>query len=347
MLVPSPDMPTEHPCPQWPHSLARHAGRTYRCPVHRIRLLDGRLKLRHLQLVDAVTEKGSLVGAAAHLCVTQPVLTRSLRELEDIVGARLYERGARGVTPTVFGLALTRHARAVLAQLESAERHLTELADAGRGTVTVGSHLAGSDALLPSAIARLKRERPLVTVVVRKATPDELLVELEAGRVDLIVGRLTSAGDGPGRRQRVLYREPLDLTVRRGHPACAAADPPLAELLEYPWIVPVSGTVLRQELEEFLVARELELPRDRVECTSFPIVRQLLLETDMIAALPMHLGVDEKLVALEASLAPLSQSVGVTVADDREANPATLALLHELHEAAEELRRSMPDRHGR
>src|SRR6185437_14122391 len=50
------------------------------------RLLDGRLKLRHLTLVDALSERGSLVGAAAHLRVTQPVLTRALRDLEEILG---------------------------------------------------------------------------------------------------------------------------------------------------------------------------------------------------------------------------------------------------------------------
>jgi DNA-binding transcriptional LysR family regulator len=305
--------------------------------VHRIRLLDGRLKLRHLLLVDALTEKGSLVAAAAHLRVTQPVLTRSLRELEEIVGVPLYERGARGVTPTVYGTAFTQHARAALAQLTIAERHLAELAEGGRGTVTVGSHLAGTDALLPGAIARLKRSRPLVTVIVRNATPDELLNELEAGRLDLVVGRLTNAAARPHTRQHVLYREPLRLTVRGGHPATAVAEPELTDLLGYSWIVPVVGTALRRELEGLLVDRELELPRDRVECSSFPIVRQMLIETDMVAALPMHLGSDDRLVALPTSLTPLGQSIGTITPADRTTSPSTAALLDELGHVAVEL----------
>ena len=96
------------------------------------RLLDGRLKLRHLVLVDALTEHGSIVAAAAHLRITQPGLTRTLHELEDMLGVTLYERGPRGVTPTLYGTAYTAHARAVLAQITQAGQHIAELADARR-----------------------------------------------------------------------------------------------------------------------------------------------------------------------------------------------------------------------
>ncbi|MFI0468301.1 LysR family transcriptional regulator [Saccharopolyspora sp. 5N102] len=103
------------------------------------RLFDGLLKIRHLVLVDALTRQGSVVGAAAALHVTQPVATRCLHEIEEILGVTLYERGPRGVTPTVFGHAFTEHARAVLAQVAEAGRHIDELADASRGTVVVGA----------------------------------------------------------------------------------------------------------------------------------------------------------------------------------------------------------------
>ena len=157
-----------------------------------LRLLDGRLKLRHLVLVDALSQQGSVLGAAAALYVTQPAVTRGLHDLESILGVALYERGPRGVTPTVFGQAFTEYARTMLSQLNQAARHLTEIAEANRGTVVIGSHLAGATLLIPKAIAAFKAEHPQVTVVVREATPEALLVDLVAGRIDVVVGRVTA-----------------------------------------------------------------------------------------------------------------------------------------------------------
>ena len=143
------------------------------------KLLDGRLKIRHLVLIDALTRRSSVVGAAAELHITQPVATRGLQDIEDVLGVKLYDRGPRGITPTVFGQAFTQHARAVLAQLNYAGRQVSELAEAAQGTVIVGSHLAGSNILLPVAIGQLKKAHPLLAVIVRDGTPAALLTELE------------------------------------------------------------------------------------------------------------------------------------------------------------------------
>lgn len=305
------------------------------------RLLDGRLKLRHLVLVDALSEQGSLVGAAAHLRVTQPVLTRALRDLEEILGVTLYERGPRGVVPTIYGEAFTEHARAVLAQLTQAGRHVAELADAGLGTVTVGTHLAGSNVLLPRAIARLKAERPQVTVVIREATPETLLGDLEAGRVDFVVGRLS----GPVRgtmRQRRLYDEPIRLVVRRGHPATRRRTPRVADLVTYPWALPGTETALRGELEQVFVRNDLPLPANRIECTSILTLRNLLIETDTVAALPALIAADDPALALlTTSLEPMSHTVGVTRPLERPVGPATRALLTHLDAVAAEMRSSV------
>ncbi|TDD41262.1 LysR substrate-binding domain-containing protein [Saccharopolyspora elongata] len=294
------------------------------------RLLDGRLKIRHLILVDALTKQGSVVGAAAALHVTQPVATRSLHEVEEILGVTLYERGPRGVTPTVFGEAFTEHARAVLAQLAQAGRHVDELAGASRGTTVVGTHLAGSNMLLPAAIAQLKAKRPLLTVVVREGTPESLLVELEAGRIDMIVGRLTAPSNESVTRTS-LYKESICLVVRAEHPLAAANVRELSELVDYPWILPGVETVLRRELEQFFSRHSLPMPENRVECTSFLTVRHLLVETDAIAAMPSLISRDDlRLTALPFALEPVGHSVGLTVSKGRRLSPSAIALVDEL-----------------
>ncbi|MFI0351232.1 LysR substrate-binding domain-containing protein [Actinomadura sp. 9N407] len=301
------------------------------------RLLDGRLKLRHLVLVDALSERGSVVGAAAALHVTQPVVTRGLRDLEAILGVTLYERGPRGITPTDFGVAFTDHARAVLAQLTQAARHVQELAEASRGEVVVGTHLAGSNLLLPRAIARLKAGRPLLNVIVREATPEALLVELAAGRVDLIVGRL-SRPSSEGTVRRSLYQESIRLVVGNHHPLAGRDGIGLEELRDYPWILPGVETTLRRELEGFFVRNGADLPENRVEATSFLTVRQLLMETDMIGTLPGLIGADDpRLTPLSFSLEPVGHSVGLTLDAHRRLSPAAQALIDALYAAAEGL----------
>lgn len=298
------------------------------------RLLDGRLKLRHLSLVDALSRQGSVVGAAAELHLTQPAATRSLQELEDILGVTLYERRPRGVTPTVFGEAFTGHARAVLAQLAQAGRHVTELADADRGTVIVGTHLAGSNVLLPRAIAELKKARPYLTVVVREASPEALLLELEAGRIDFVVGRLTAPSDERTVRHK-LYDESVELVVGAAHPLAGRAGLRLTDLADLPWILPGAETALRREIEEFFARHGMPLPMNRVETTSFLTVRQLLLETDVVAVLPGLITRDDsRIVRLGVSLEPIGHSVGLTLSAARPLGPSVQALIHSLEETA-------------
>ncbi|MEV6897399.1 LysR substrate-binding domain-containing protein [Amycolatopsis sp. NPDC051372] len=307
------------------------------------RLLDGRMKFRHLVLLDAIARRGTIVGAAAELHVTQPVATRGLRELEEILEVELFQRGPRGLTPTVYGEAFTEHARAILAQARQAARHVVELAGAERGTVVVGTHLFGSNVLLPRAIAALKAERPNLTVAVRDGTPESLLVELSAGRLDLIVGRLTQISD-EGFLRRKLYDESVVLVVRASHPLAGAKTVDLATVAEYPWILPGPETALRRELEELFHNNDVLLPANRVEATSFLTVRQLLRDTDVVAALPRLITEEDPGIArLPLSLEPIGHSVGITMPASSKPTPSASALIDKLvAEAVQVTRRFSP-----
>lgn len=306
------------------------------------KLLDGRLKLRHLTLVTAVAEHGSIMRAAEALHITQPVVTRGLHELEAIVGVPLFERHHRGVTPTVYGDSFVDHARAVLAQLRQAGAQLTLLAAGSLGTVTVGTHLAGSNVLLPRAIAALKERHPAVTVIVQEATPDTLQTGLLVGELDLVVGRLFPAPP-PRLAQERLYLEPVRLVARRGHPVHGRHRPALRELTGHPWVFPVGQTALRAELEDLFAQEGLELPANRIECTSILTLRHLLLSTDVIAALPMLIATeDDDLALIDTPLTSIRRAVGVTHAADRPLSPAAHTLLGHLRDEAAGLTRDMP-----
>lgn len=303
-----------------------------------IDLLNGRLKLRHLVLVVAVADQGSVLRAAEHLRLAQPAVTRSLREVEGLLGVELFTRGPRGMTPTMFGDAFVEHARAVLAELRRAGERISGLADGQVGTVTIGTLLAGSSVLLPRAIAALKRDRPGVTVIVQEATFDAQVPRLLDGEIDLILGRLNPIGDLRGLRQITLYGEPVRLVARRGHPARSVPGLGLADLLAYPWVLPLEQTALRSELEQVFRAAGLDPPGNLVECTSVLTVRTLVRDTDMIAALPELVArTDADIAPLPVPLETVRRQVGLTLPAHRAPTPSARLMLDHLRAAAAEI----------
>ncbi len=301
------------------------------------RLLDGRLKVRHLILVTTVADHGSVVAAAKALHVTQPVVTRGVREVEQILGVDLFERGPRGMRETVFGSTFLIYARGVINQLREAGDQIDLLHRAEAGRVRIGTHVAGANTVLPHAIAALKQDRPRLTVEVQEGTPDLLYDALLSGTCDVVVGRLRAELPEP-LRQELLYQESVDLVTRADHPAQQLHRPRLRMLADYPWILPVGQTALRAELEAAFVNEDAELPANRIECSSVLIVRALLHETDMIAALPRLIVADDgRLRPLQVRLRTISRAVGFTVSDATPLPPAAAALCDQLRISARAL----------
>lgn len=299
-------------------------------------ILDGRLKIRHLLLVDALTEQGSVLGAAAALHIAQPVATRALRELEDLLGVTLYERGPRGITPTEFGIALTDHARDVLARLRLASRHLDEIADATSGTVVIGSHLVGASILLPRAIMALKRVHPLVSIEVHEGTPEKLLVDLAAGRLDYVLGRI-STPDTEEMEHHLLMRDAICLVVGEGNELARRETLALPDVMGDPWIIPPAGTALRADLEAHLARHGLGLPRNRVETSLYVTIRRLLAETDTLAVVPRRIVGTDPVHVLPIELDGMSTALGVTRMRQRRLSPAAQYFMTLLQEVAHSL----------
>ena len=113
----------------------------------------------------------------------------------------------------------------------------------------------------------------------------------------------------------------------------------LADLMCYPWVVPVTETALRRELEGAFLREGLPLPADRVECTHILTTRHLLLQSDAIGVLPGLIARGEPgLAPLPVELPFVSSAVGLTSAADRASSPATRALADCLRAVAADLR---------
>lgn len=201
------------------------------------------LDARHLQLVRAIADEGSLSGAARALGYSQPAVSQQVRRLERHLGTALVERSGRRVRLTEAGLALARHAGTVVATLGAAEEEVAALAGLRAGRVRLVAFPSSSASLVPRALARLRAEHPGIVVSFTEAEPPESLALLRGGSCDLAVaftypgtdlGR--GADDLAGLEALPLLRDPLSVALPADHPRAGSARVRLADLRDQTWI---------------------------------------------------------------------------------------------------------------
>lgn len=306
------------------------------------RLLDGRLKIRHLVLVVALADCQGVMRAAESLTLTQPAVTRGLKEVESILGCELFERHPRGVVPTSEGLVFIEHARSLIGQLRQISRHVAEVSEGSAGSITLGTHFSGSERVLARAILRLKARYPNVLVTVVEEQPDALHRLLLAGEIDLIVGRV----DLPvyeALKKTQLFVEPIDLVVRSRHPAAELVEPSLKELREYPWILPPAENMVGREIRSAFATAGLALPVNRTVSLSLSTPRTMILESDSIAPLPANMVMDDdRFRVLESPELSMRRPLGVMLFPDRPVTALVTHMQEILADTAAEVRGMLP-----
>lgn len=306
--------------------------------------LVSRLKFKHLKLLVAVGEQRNIFKASQLMNMAQPAATKTIRDLENALDLQLFDRSSRGVTPTLYGEVLIKHAKLILSQVKHASEELASLKDGLSGRVVVGTLLAASPMLLPKSLARLKKERGNVSINVIEGTNDQLLPGLLLGDIDMVVGRLPEVQEEEGLKAEILYYEPVAVVGRVGHPLAKKKKLSLKDVQSQQWILPSATTSLRKEIDNAFHQAGLEIPTDIVESVSILTNRTLMMETDMIAALPYQLiktyeelGVLCQLpIKLKADLGP----VGVTTRANAELTPAASILLDLLKDVGSEINKS-------
>jgi DNA-binding transcriptional LysR family regulator len=245
--------------------------------------LRARLRTRHLLLLSAIGEEGNICRAAEMLSMSQPAASRLLRELEQIIGADLFERQARGVKANWYGEALIRHSRNALSSLTEAAVEIDALKAGRTGQVNIGSIAGPAVSLVPRALVRLARDYPLVRLQLIVDTSDRLLQMLDDGQLDIVVGRLLAEKDSSRFAFDRLAEEPVCAVARKGHPLLHRQHLSLTDVADASWIVPQAGTILRQRFELMFRQSGLDCPSRLLETSSPMVLTKLLGETDFLA----------------------------------------------------------------
>ncbi|MCM2131527.1 pca operon transcription factor PcaQ [Larsenimonas rhizosphaerae] len=250
-------------------------------------MMSSRIKLRHLSAFQEVARRRSLVKAAHALSISQPALSKTIRELEEILDTSLFERSPQGMALTSAGLALLRYAGPALSSLEEGVKAVGQIA---RGRVVRLGALSSVEAgFLPRALVALHRAWPELRLQVTTGPSAFLLSRLRQGELDLVVGRMSDAREIRDLSFEHLYYEPLVMVVRPGHPLVGMAEAELTAtvLNDFPWVVPPVGTTLRERVEQFWVEQGAAPARIMLETLSLPLSRRYCLDSDALWLAPL------------------------------------------------------------
>lgn len=248
-----------------------------------------RLRIRHLDVFRTLVRTGSQTETAALMHITQPALSKWLRELETQAGCPLMER-ERPLRLTVHGEVLLRYAERVLGDSLRTGQELEAINAGSSGLLRVGVLRAVAPLLVPQAILRSRREAPRLHIRLYEDSLDNLLPQLRRHELDCVIGRLHGEALGQEFHSEALYEEPVLAVVRHGHPLLKQKRLTLADAAGYPWILPLPGTPMRGRLDAEFAASNTRLPLEQVESVSLMINEMLLHESDMVSVVSQQLA---------------------------------------------------------
>ncbi|MEA3253126.1 MAG: LysR substrate-binding domain-containing protein [Pseudomonadota bacterium] len=303
--------------------------------------LTGWLRFKHLVLLTTLADSRNMHVTARRMHLSQPAASKILKDLEGFFGFEIFVRQPRAMILTELGAHVVRHARILLNEADRLVSDINDLREGGYGQLLIGAIVAAAPEILPAAIARLKRQRPRLSISLQEQTSDRLLTELEYKRLDLVIGRLTHVDQHNQFDFEPLRDEPLRVVVRQGHPlATGHGMPDIENLSRWPWILHPMTSPMRGVFEAALAAEGIASPSDIVETTSIQATLQLLLNSDMLAVLP-HSILRRPLesgqyVLLERIIGKPLDYYGIITRRDEPLSTAAQALIEHLRELTEQ-----------
>lgn len=287
------------------------------------------IKLRHLRAFAAIADEGNLSAVARAQGITQPALSRTLAELEDLTGAALFRRENRRLVLTEQGALFRRHVHQALQALEAGAAAMRP--GATGGTIRVGILPTAATRLFPRVALRLREIAPELLLKIETGPHTYLVRLLRDGQIDLMVGRMPDAGEMAGLAFQHLYEEPVVLAARAGHPL---ADLPARDLLrQVPVVMPPDTAIIRRAVNDYLAALNLIGLHPAFETAALAIGRGLLTQSNAVWFISRGVIADELdrgvLVEIPTGVGFLSGAVGLTHRQSGRPVPG-LALLMQL-----------------
>ncbi|WP_158781523.1 LysR substrate-binding domain-containing protein [Pantoea sp. BAV 3049] len=275
-------------------------------------LFNQRIRLRHLHTFVAVAQQGTLGRAAETLSLSQPALSKTLNELEELAGARLFERGRLGAQLTTMGEQFLTHAVRILDALNHAGQSFSPALQHEPATLRVGVLTTVALGMLPSILERFHQQQPQTLVQVATLHNNVLLAGLRAGEFDVGIGRMADPEMMTGLTYELLFLESLQLVVRPDHPLLSD-NVTLSRALTWPVVISPEGTAPRRIADTMIREQGCQLPASLVETSATSLARQLALRYNYVWFVPSGAIKDDLLHQSLAALPIASYGPGEPV----------------------------------
>ncbi|HXS69536.1 MAG TPA: LysR substrate-binding domain-containing protein, partial [Candidatus Polarisedimenticolia bacterium] len=192
------------------------------------------MELRHLRYFVAVAEAENVSRAALKLHVSQPGISRQIRDLEEEIGFQLFERSAKSLKLTSAGKTFLTEAHAVLQRADEAVKTARAIATGEQGELHVGYAPSPTSRILPPTLRAFQLESPNVRVKLHDFSTEEMIGGLRAGKLQIAFLVKLTAGMLRGVNFEEIFRDPICLAVAPKHPLARRRTVSLADVVNEP-----------------------------------------------------------------------------------------------------------------
>jgi len=301
-----------------------------------------RLKLRQLEVLIAVAQAGNMAKAAGQLAITQPVISKTIADLESTVGMRLFDRNRRGVELTLYGRALFDRSVAIFNDLRQGVQDIDFLSDPTKGEIRIGTTEPIATAIVLPAIDRLSRKYSRIFFHVVAGDTASLYRDVSERNIELaicrMIGRLPDelAAD-------VLFYDAFSIVTSAKNPLTRRRKVTLADLRNEPWALLPFDSFFGSVIAEAFRANGQEPPRPTVASVSTNIQNELLATGRFLTVLPgFMLKVGWRNLALKALPVALPNSpmpIGLITLKNRTLTPLAQLFIENVRALAKPLAR--------
>lgn len=244
-----------------------------------------RLKLQHLRVAMAVARQGSMGRAARQLAVSQPVVSKTIADLEQLLGVRLFDRSPQGVEPTLYCTALLKRSVGIFDDVRTSIEEIRFLADPAAGDLRIGSTEPLLAGIVTATMERLWPTYPRIALRAVQADAATLLGrDLPERRIELAVVPMMGVPPRDDLDATILYRDSWHVVAGVASPWARRRKIELAELSDAFWCATPLETSIGSLLGEAFRAKGLAPPRLAVSSVLSPAVVARFLERDRCVA---------------------------------------------------------------